>query len=657
MAKDTKTADPKKKAKDQHHSIIGHRRQVLYIGLGMTFLILVMWFMGIFSHVELGSLDWRFSLRGQRAPRFKMAIVAIDDESLNVWQDDKNQTHQMPEHWTWPRGFYGTVVDNLSKAGAKIIAFDLVYSESSIRDPSQDRSFANACKRAGNVVLSERLGTRDLGGGQTGQKRESLIRPLDEAKRDKGLANAFADSDGYIRGYRVVVPDENRKLVPDNASLDLAVVRQYLWGKPVEPQFNQDDVMTLDGGGSVAPLKILHDGLGKVDINYDGPPDSFPTFKFHDVYYQTMDMSVFKDRIVFIGSTSDILHDNFHAPFTDGDNMPGVETHAELVDTILAHDFLKRYPPYVELLLVLILGVLTSFLTFRVKTLYGALTAVLELTFYLTFVIFVFVGHNVVLPMVAPALAVAAAFLGIAVYRSWVEERRARSTRAMFSRYVSKQIVDEILKNPDAVKLGGEVKEVSILFSDVRGFTAMSEKLSAPQVVEVLNEYLTAMVDIVIANHGTLDKYVGDAIMAVWGSPVADPDHTKNSVRTAVMMMEVLKELQVKWKAEGKPEIDIGIGVHSGHVVAGNMGHPEYKMDYTVIGDDVNLAARLESANKELKAHVLISGAVYEATSSLIDVIKHPDIHVKGKEKAVEVYEVTGWKGQGRAPWAVPLKG
>jgi adenylate cyclase len=225
----------------------------------------------------------------------------------------------------------------------------------------------------------------------------------------------------------------------------------------------------------------------------------------------------------------------------------------------------------------------------------------------------------------------------------------------MFSRYVSKQIVEEIMKNPDAVKLGGELKEATILFSDVRGFTAMSEKLSAPEVVEVLNEYLTAMVDVVIANSGTLDKYVGDAIMAVWGSPLADPNHKQNAVRTAVQMMEVLQELQVKWKAEGKPHIDIGIGVNTGHVVAGNMGHHDFKMDYTVIGDDVNLAARMESANKEMKSHVLITGSTYEGCEDLVEVVSHPPIHVKGKEAAIDVYEVIGWKKQGRAPWAVPL--
>jgi len=256
---------------------------------------------------------------------------------------------------------------------------------------------------------------------------------------------------------------------------------------------------------------------------------------------------------------------------------------------------------------------------------------------------------------VAPLLSVIFSFGGLATYRGVVEERRARTTRQMFSRYVSKQIVEEIMKNPDAVALGGELKEVTILFSDVRGFTAMSEKLSAPQVVEVLNEYLTAMVDIVMAHNGTLDKYVGDAIMAVWGSPLYEPKHKENALRTAVQMMEVLQELQAKWQAEGKPHIDIGIGLNTGHVVAGNMGHPDFKMDYTVIGDDVNLAARMESANKEMKSHILITGSSYEGCEHLVDVIKHEPIHVKGKEASIEVYEVIGWKGQGRAPWAKPL--
>jgi adenylate cyclase len=285
----------------------------------------------------------------------------------------------------------------------------------------------------------------------------------------------------------------------------------------------------------------------------------------------------------------------------------------------------------------------------------GSVVMLIIFLSYGALALWAFAFQDLLLPMAAPLSSVVVAFAGLATYRGIVEERRARTTRQMFSKYVSKQIVDEILKDPNAVKLGGEVKETTILFSDVRGFTAMSEKLSAPQVVEVLNEYLTAMVDIVIANGGTLDKYVGDAIMAVWGSPLYDPQHRQNAVRTAVQMMEVLQELQAKWQAEGKPHIDIGIGLNTGHVVAGNMGHPDYKMDYTVIGDDVNLAARMESANKEMKSHVLITGSTLEGCEGMVEVVQHPPIHVKGKQKPIDVYEIIGWKGQGRAPWAAPL--
>jgi adenylate cyclase len=367
-----------------------------------------------------------------------------------------------------------------------------------------------------------------------------------------------------------------------------------------------------------------------------------------------MDMSVFKDKVVYVGSSAQILNDNKRTPYSNV-QMPGVEAHVHFLDTLVSRAFLWRVSDLQSVLIILALGLLTTVLTFRVSPIPGAVVMGVILASYGAGAVLAFSGARIILPMVAPMAAALAAFAALATYRGVVEERLAQQTKQMFSRYVSKQIVEEILKDPDAVQLGGALKETTILFSDVRGFTAMSEKLEAAQVVEVLNEYLTAMVDIVMANNGTLDKYVGDAIMAVWGSPLPDPKHRQNAIRTAVQMMEVLKELQVKWKAEGKPHIDIGIGLNTGHVVAGNMGHKAYKMDYTVIGDDVNLAARMESANKELKSHVLITGATYEGCEDMVDVVVHPPIHVKGKEKPIAVYEIIGWKGQGRAPWAEPL--
>lgn len=625
----------------------GQNRKVLGIGLGLTFAVALLSLFGAFSVLELKSIDKRFEWRGPRDLSVPACVVAIDDESLNGWATDSGQAAYMPERWIWPRDFHARVLRNLKKAGAKIVAFDIVFSESSRRNPEQDKAFADAAKEVGNVVFAERHVPKDNGAIKT----ETLIPGLFAAKLDKGHANVGMAADGALRGFLPLYYNSAMRPDPSMPNLDIAVLRQLLYGKAVEPSYDEAaNVVT------VGSLKIPLNNDASVDVNFGGPPETVPTFPYHHVYYETMDMSVFKGKVVYIGSTSEILHDNHRTAFHPHDlPMPGVEAHVHFLDTLLSGAFIRHVPGWVAMLIILGLGLMTSFLTFRVKAKQGTVVMLIIFLAYAGLALWAFAFQNLLLPMAAPLSSVVVAFAGLATYRGMEEEKRARTTRQMFSKYVSKQIVDEIMKDPNAVQLGGEVKETTILFSDVRGFTAMSEKLSAPEVVEVLNEYLTAMVDIVIANGGTLDKYVGDAIMAVWGSPLYDPQHRQNAMRTAVQMMEVLQELQAKWLLEGKPHIDIGIGLNTGHVVAGNMGHPDYKMDYTVIGDDVNLAARMESANKEMKSHILVTGSSLEGCEDMVDVIRHPPIHVKGKEKEIEVYEVIGWKKQGRAPWATPL--
>ncbi len=497
------------------------------------------------------------------------------------------------------------------------------------------------------MIFAERYVTKPDGAIKT----ETMIPPLVYGRLDRGHVDAEDPAWTVSAAPSGLSTSILRmKRIRRSRPWTLPCTASTCCGKAVTPVWDEANDQAVKVGDLVIPVNFQY----QANVNFAGPPGTVPTFPYHDVYNKTMDMSVFKNKIVYVGSTSGILHDNWHTPFADRDAMPGVEIHAQFLDTLVTGKFLRFFPTWMELLVILVLGLMTTLLTFRTSAVQGAIVAAVISGGY-AIATFYFFDQDVVLPMVAPLTAVAFSFAGLAVYRGWAEERRARNTRQMFSKYVSKSIVDEIMKNPDAIKLGGEVKEVTILFSDVRGFTAMSEKLSAPEVVEVLNEYLTAMVDIVIANGGTLDKYVGDAIMAVWGSPLYDPEHKQNALRTCVQMMEVLEELKVKWTAEGKPEMDIGIGLNTGHVVAGNMGHPDFKMDYTVIGDDVNLAARMESANKEMRSHVLITGTTYEGCENMVDVIMHPPIHVKGKEKEIDVIEVIGWKNQGRAPWAKPL--
>jgi adenylate cyclase len=628
------------------------RRKLLRFGLAAVFLILLIDLAGAFDLLEYKSIDGRFQYRGPRPMQVKAAIVAIDDESLNGWVDAKGVPTYMPDHWTWPRDFYAQVIRNLKQAGAKLIVFDILFSESSKRDPKQDLEFAAAAKDAGNVIFGERDASVDV--KEAGAfKTETLISVLDKAKLDIGFVNVFPSSDGSLRSMQPLLQNTSGDLDENRPIAELAVLRHLLGIRDravYDPATN-----SVRLGARIVPLGEENG----VDINFAGPVKTVPTIPFHDVYNRTTDMSQFKDRVVYIGSTAAILHDVWRTPFSEAhsgvQDYPGVEARIHFLDTLLTQQYLHHMPGWFEALMILCLGTLCILLTYRITASQGIVVAVLLALAWVLLAVIAFNTRNWVLPMVGPLFSVLLPFALLAMYRGVFVEKDARQTRQLFSRYVSRQIVDEILKNPEAVGMGGALKETTILFSDVRGFTAMSEKLSAPQVVEVLNEYLTAMVDIVIANDGTVDKYVGDAIMAVWGSPLPDPQHRQKAMRTAVQMMEVLKTLQVKWKAEGKPHIDIGIGLNTGQVVAGNMGHLHYKMDYTVIGDEVNLAARMESANKEMRSHILVTGSSYAGCEDMVDVIMHPPIHVKGKEAAIDVIEVIGWKGQGRAPWAEPL--
>ena len=243
-----------------------------------------------------------------------------------------------------------------------------------------------------------------------------------------------------------------------------------------------------------------------------------------------------------------------------------------------------------------------------------------------------------------PGFALFFGYTSQTAYRFLMEERRARDIRKMFSSYVSKRIVDELIRDPSKAKLGGDRKEITVLFSDIRGFTSFSEKHQPEEVVSLLNEYLGAMTEIVFAHEGTLDKFVGDAIMALWGAPVGQPDHAERAARCALAMIAKLKELQAKWTAEGKYVIDIGIGINTGDMVVGNMGAEGKKMDYTVIGDNVNLGARLEGLTRKYNNHIIISEYTYEKIKDVVQATELDSVTVKGKEKPVVVYDLVGLK-------------
>jgi adenylate cyclase len=274
----------------------------------------------------------------------------------------------------------------------------------------------------------------------------------------------------------------------------------------------------------------------------------------------------------------------------------------------------------------------------------GALLFVALFAGYLGTVHYLFVSQGIWFNLVYPASALFFGYTSQTAYRFFTEERRARDIRRMFSSYVSKRIVDELIKDPSKAKLGGDRKEITVLFSDIRGFTSFSEKHQPEEVVKLLNEYLGAMTEIVFAHEGTLDKFVGDAIMALWGAPVGQPDHAERAVRCALAMIERLEQLQAKWRSEGKYAIDIGIGINTGDMVVGNMGAEGKKMDYTVIGDNVNLGARLEGLTRQYNNHIIISEFTYEKVKHLARVNELGSVTVKGKQQPVVIYDLVGLK-------------
>ncbi len=597
--------------------------------------------------LEEKTLDLRFTLRGRIAPGPETVIAAIDEKSIN-------KLGRFP----WPRSVWGRVVDRLTEEGAKVIIFDVFFTEP--ENGKSDDLLQRAIRRSGRVVLPLVFDFSEAGYKESGFTNKKLdfmapsayavlkntdapFSPIEakmvlptlprfsEVAKSLAPINMIPDGDGTLRWEMLAIKYQDDYYAP----IGLQAARLY---RGLE---NTD--LILDGSGEVdlGDARIPIDRYGRMLINYRGPAGTFPFYSVSDILDRTAPAGAFKDRIILIGPTAMGIYDLRVTPFSN--NMPGIEKHASVVDNILRGDFLRRTETGVLPLIfvfALVLGVMLP----RLGAGYGAALFLALFTGYLGSVYYLFAVKGIWFNLVYPASALFFGYTSQTAYRFFMEERRARDIRKMFSSYVSKRIVDELIRDPSKAKLGGDRKEITVLFSDIRGFTSFSEKHQPEEVVSLLNEYLGAMTEIVFEHEGTLDKFVGDAIMALWGAPVGQPDHAERAVRCALMMIEKLKELQTKWAAEGKYVIDIGIGINTGDMVVGNMGAEGKKMDYTVIGDNVNLGARLESLTRKYNNHIIISEYTYAKVKDIVRAVELDSVTVKGKEKPVVVYDLVGMK-------------
>jgi adenylate cyclase len=377
-------------------------------------------------------------------------------------------------------------------------------------------------------------------------------------------------------------------------------------------------------------------------INFSGPKGSILTYSYVDVLNNRIDLSIFKNKIVLIGATASDLHDEQMTPISMGQPLPGVEIHANAISTILNNKFLVAENKTTAILIILLIGILTGLLFPWLKGWKSLILTIISIVGYYFMVAFYF-EKGLILDAVFPPFTLILSYTAISLYQYMSVEKEKRQIKTAFSQYVEPTIINEILKDPSKLKLGGEKKELTIFFSDIKNFTTISEVLKPEILVTLLNEYFTEMANIILKNKGVVDKYIGDSIMVIWGAPLELENHAFFACKTALEMKNRLTELRKQWKTKNLPELEMRIGINTGKVVVGNMGSDK-RFDYTVMGDPVNLASRLEGLNKEYGTEIIISRFTYEKVKN--DFLCRPlgTVQVKGKKEPVEIYELVDFK-------------
>jgi len=655
---------------------------------GITLLVwlLVLWRPDFTEFMELKLYDLKFAFRGSRPPSPEVVILAIDDDSL-----------KKVGRWPWSREDLGRLLQVLKETGPRVIALDIIFAEKQeteslkavtnlrrdiarkgLASPEilafcdQEASRADVDRRLAEVIKAGPptiLGFFFRGVGWTagGVSPErlmapgfveastyNLVRTLDnrrsqvslrgaagvelnlpvmiEAAAGDGYFNMDPDADGTVRRLSLAILYGSDFFAPEA----LVTVDHYLGRPPLAITLSLLGVDEIRLGGKQIPV----DRHGRVQINYLGEPGTIPTYSAASLLDGKVPGRVFKDKIVIVGATAVGIYDLRVTPFSG--IFPGVEIQATVMDNLLKGNFI-RYPPFRQpLILLLILGlvVLLGLVLPRLSAPQGFILTLVIIGAYTGFNYLLFSRLDLHLELFYPLMAVGLSYVGISVQRLLTEERERLRIRKAFESYVAPTVVQEMLKHPEQLRLGGERREITILFADIRGFTAMSENLDPESLVRLLHDFLNPMSNIIINQGGTIDKYMGDAVMALFGAPLVQPEHPHLACRAT------LRALNLKWQAEERPPLKIGVGINSGPVAVGNMGSDRL-FDYTAIGDNVNLASRLEGLNKYYGTGILIS----QSTAALLGgafILREVDrVQVKGKARAIGFFEVLG---EGEAP-------
>ncbi|MBI2602135.1 MAG: adenylate/guanylate cyclase domain-containing protein [Deltaproteobacteria bacterium] len=652
--------------------------------------------------LEMNILDWRVTTRGVVKPKSKIAILAIDEKSIEKFG-----------RWPFSRSVYGQALRNLKKAEVRWIALDAVFSEKErptlddakhllvkhfagkrkipgsqvkgviselevLRDISPaDRQFSKAIEAFGNVILGyfyflskyeiEQAGRQEapfrgieemesseiqlviLPEGRTLADYPQLtihgivpnISPVTASSPYHAFFSNEADSDAVMRWATLVriidgrlMPSLTLKLAAEMLERDILVEFDNIGIQSIELISREDETDVLE-----IPIDPL--GIGRALINHRGPRETFPHISLADAYDNNFDVKTreqLKDAVLLLGMTAIGINDMRPNPFDT--TTDGVEVHAAALDNIVNKDLLQRPKSiYVtELLIVLFIGLLFSPLMIASHALVSALLTAASIVGYYFFDHYYWFNNGIWAYMGVPFIEITLLFVSTTLFKYFSEEYEKRKVKGAFSLYLAPEVIDQVLDEPGQLRLGGERKKLTIFFSDVRGFTTISESLTPEQLCEFMNTYFTPMTEIILRSKGVLDKYIGDAIMAFWGAPLSLPDHADRALNSSIDMLYALDKLQREFKEKGFPHCDIGIGLNTGEVSVGNMGSNE-RFCYTVMGDAVNLASRLEGLTKEYGIRLILSEFTVATLSQTNHLVRDlDDIRVKGKKEPVKVY-------------------
>ena len=593
----------------------------------------------------------------------------LEDSPVVIVEISQEADEEIPHQFPWPRSLYARLIENLNQAGAKVIAIDVLFDQPG-QNPVQDSLLAESISKYGNVILIGGFRvTRDYSDDGVTIDKTTRVMPnpllYNAMSHPVGIVDMKKDADGFIRDYPLIAEFMGESLfslavqtlvVSENISRDAVINEQEVFrvGRFNIPK-NRNGMMYIQYYGAYRSFPYY--GFEKVidDENFETKTEieAFEVNEFSDPEYGLLSRDVFRDKIVLVGATMPELQDFHLVPVKESGGEPmmaGVEVHANALQTILDQNFLTDIPGYIIWVLTLMIALLIPLLVQRSSVWSGFFVVILTITGILAAGYILLIHAGLVAGLMPPVLAVLFAYVGANVRNYLIEQREKQRVTSMFSSYVSPELVTRLLDDENQFELAGETKELTVLFSDIANFSRLSESIEAEKVVVFMNRYLDLMTKLVTEESGTLDKYIGDAVMAFYGAPVTLKTHAVRACRSALRMqhssVELSKSSFLKEELSTDFTLHTRIGVNTGKMVVGNMGSKQ-RFNYTVMGDNVNIGARCETACKEFGVSIIVTENTKKAADNGEFVFRYLGrLRVKGRRETVDVYHLVNFANE-----------